>query len=101
MWGAEWGAPDEAGPLRSVLVRRPGGGLARMRADAWDEDAQALVDPDGRWYWTDRTPPDLDRVRRAAPRARSRARGEGVEVVVAEPLGRALHEGRSTSATRS
>src|SRR5881392_4091443 len=86
-WGAEWGAADEVGPLRTVLVRAPSDGLAHIRADAWDEEAQALVDPDGAWYWTDRTPPDLDRVHAQHDGLVARLREEGVDVVVGEPLG--------------
>src|SRR4051794_2147376 len=61
-WGAEWGAWDEVGPLKRVLVRRPADELKVVRADAWDEEAQALVDPEGSWYWTDRSEPDLAKV---------------------------------------
>lgn len=87
VWGAEWGASDEVGPLRRVLVRRPGDELAAVRADAWDAESQALVDPDGRWYWTDRTPPDLDRVHAQHAGLVAALEREGVDVVVAEPLG--------------
>jgi N-dimethylarginine dimethylaminohydrolase len=58
-----------------------------VRADAWDEQAQALVDPEGRWYWTDRTPPDLDKVHAQHDGLVATLREEGVEVVVAEPMG--------------
>jgi len=87
VWGERWGAWDDVGALRKVLVRRPGDELERIRADAWDEAAQALVDPDGEWYWTDRRPPDLDRVRAQHEGLVAALRDEGVEVVVAEPLG--------------
>jgi N-dimethylarginine dimethylaminohydrolase len=87
VWGERWGAWDEVGPLRKVLVRRPGDELAQIRADAWDEEAQALVDPDGEWYWTDSQPPDLDRVRAQHDGLVATLRDEGIEVVVAEPLG--------------
>jgi N-dimethylarginine dimethylaminohydrolase len=87
VWGAEWGAADEVGRLRRVLMRRPGDELAAVRADAWDEEAGALVDPDGRWYWTDREPPDLAKVRAQHAGLVSALEGEGVEVVLAEPLG--------------
>lgn len=86
VWGAEWGAWDEVGPLRRVLVRPPSS-LDLVRADAWDEEAQALVDPDGRWYWTDRRPPDLARVAAQHARLVDTLRDEGVEVVVAPPMG--------------
>lgn len=87
VWGAEWGAGDEVGPLRRVLVRRPGDELSAVRADAWDAEAQALVDPRGAWYWTDREPPDLDLVHAQHAGLVRALRDEGVEVVVAEPLG--------------
>src|SRR4051812_798485 len=87
VWGARWGAWDEVGTLRQVLLRRPGDELARIREDAWDEAAQALVDPGGEWYWTDRRPPDLDRVRAQHDGLVAALRDEGVEVVVADPLG--------------
>ncbi len=86
IWGAEWGAADEVGPLRKVFVRRPGRELAAVRADAWDQAAQALVDPAGRWYWTDRRPPDLDLVAGQHAGLVQALRDEGVEVVAAEPL---------------
>ena len=87
VWGAEWGAADEVGPLRKVLMRAPGEELAQVRADAWDEAAQALVDPDGLWYWTDRRPPDLALVHAQHAGLVQALRDEGVEVVVAEPMG--------------
>ena len=62
VWGAEWGAADEVGRLRSVLVRRPGDEYRLVRADCWNDRAQALVDPDGGWYWESREPPDIDLV---------------------------------------
>jgi N-dimethylarginine dimethylaminohydrolase len=85
-WGAEWGAADEVGPLRKVLVRDPGDSLGVVRADAWNEEAQALVDPDGQWYWTRREPPDLARVKAQHDGLIRTLRDEGCEVVVAEPL---------------
>jgi N-dimethylarginine dimethylaminohydrolase len=87
VWGARWGASDEVGPLRRVLVRRPGSELEAIRADAWDERLGALVDPGGRWYWTDRDPPDLDKVAAQHEGLVAALRAEGVEVDVAEPLG--------------
>jgi len=86
VWGRRWGAHDETGVLRSVLVRPPSSGLARIRADAWDEEAQALVDPDGRWYWTDRRPPDLDRLAEQHRGLVHALVDEGVDVVVAPPM---------------
>lgn len=85
VWGESWGAHDEVGVLRRVLVRRPGAELEQIRGDAYDERADALVDPDGGWYWTGREPPDLERVAAQHAGLVSALRDEGV--AVAEPLG--------------
>lgn len=87
VWGDAFGAHDEVGVLRSVMVRTPGDELRAISEDAWDEDLGALVDPDGRWYWTDRQPPDLDLVASQHQGLVDALRAEGVEVVVADPLG--------------
>jgi N-dimethylarginine dimethylaminohydrolase len=87
VWGARWGAVDEVGPLRRVLVRTPGEELRAIDAGAWDERLGALVDPHGRWYWTDRRPPDLELVAQQHQGLVDALRGEGVEVDVADPLG--------------
>ncbi|HEX2377101.1 MAG TPA: arginine deiminase family protein [Gaiellales bacterium] len=86
VWGAQWGSHDEVGVLHDVLMRRPGDELAQITADAWDESAQALVDPGGGWYWTDRTPPDLDRVRAQHRGLVEALEAEGVTVHYADPL---------------
>ena len=86
VWGARWGSYDEVGRLRAVLMRRPGNELAQIGADAWDEAAQALVDPAGGWYWTDREPPDLDVVHAQHAGLVAALEGEGVEVHMADPL---------------
>ncbi len=87
VWGRPWGAHDEVGRLRVVLVRAPGPALERVRADAWDPELGALVDPDGGWYWTRRTPPDLERVAAQHAGLVSTLGAEGVEVVQAPALG--------------
>ena len=87
VWGAEWGAWDEVGPLRRVLVRPPSS-LELVRGDAWDEESEALVDPDGGWYWTDRQPPDLGKVAAQHDGLVRTLQDQGVEVVAAEPMGR-------------
>ena len=82
VWGARWGAWDEVGPLKRILVRAPGDELSIVRADAWDEEAQALVDPAGQWYWTDRRAPDLGKVREQHAGLVAALQGEGIDVVV-------------------
>ncbi len=84
VWGRRWGAVDEVGQLRSVLVRRPRGELARVRADAWNEAAQALVDPAGNWYWESREAPDLDLVAAQHAGLVAALEAEGIEVVEVE-----------------
>mgnify|MGYP000991719190 CR=1 FL=1 len=42
-WGQVWGASDEVGVLRTVLVRRPGDEFRLIRADAWDPAVGALI----------------------------------------------------------
>lgn len=82
-WGRRWGAADEVSPLRTVLVRRPSRGLAAITADAWDPEADALVDPAGRWYWRGKEAPDLDLVDEQHAGLVAALRDEGVEVIQA------------------
>jgi N-dimethylarginine dimethylaminohydrolase len=84
VWGRRWGAHDEVGRLRSVLVRPPRGEFAAVRADCWRDDAAALVDPDGLWYWEDRAAPDLDLVDAQHRGLVSALEAEGVEIVALE-----------------
>jgi N-dimethylarginine dimethylaminohydrolase len=87
-WGQKWGAADEVGTLRSVLMRRPNVGLADVDEARWSDDLQALVDPDGRWYWTDRHAPDLAVIDQQYDDLVTTIRGEGVEIVFASDLER-------------
>jgi N-dimethylarginine dimethylaminohydrolase len=87
VWGRPWGAYDEVGPLKVVLVRPPGPALDLIREEAWDPELGALVDPDGGWYWTRRTPPDIERAAAQHASLVSTLEREGVEIVQAPPLG--------------
>jgi N-dimethylarginine dimethylaminohydrolase len=87
VWGRPWGAHDEVGRLRMALVRPSGPALDRIRADAWNPDLGALVDPDGGWYWTRREPPDLERAVAQHQALVATLRDEGVEVMAAAPMG--------------
>jgi N-dimethylarginine dimethylaminohydrolase len=86
VWGADWGSTDEVSELRAVLLRRPGRELEQIRADAWNPAVQALVDPDGRWYWTSEHPPDLTLVAEEYDGLVSALEAEGVEVHFAEAI---------------
>src|SRR5262249_39077834 len=87
VWGRPWGAHDEVGALECVLVRPPGPALELIDGGAWDERAQALVDPDGGWYYTRREPPDPARAAAQHDGLVAALQREGVEVVSAVPLG--------------
>jgi N-dimethylarginine dimethylaminohydrolase len=86
VWGERWGSVDEVGALRSVLMRRPGSELEQIRADAWNPAAQALVDPNGGWYWESEDPPDLPLVARQHGGLVAALEAEDVRVYFAEPL---------------
>ena len=85
-WGRRWGAADEVSRLRSVLMRRPSAGLAAVRADAYDAEMGAFVDPDRRWYWTGEELPDLDLVNAQYDGFVAALKREGVEIVFAPDL---------------
>jgi len=87
VWGAAWGAWDEIGPLERVLVRRPGPELQLIDESCYDEEAGALVDPNGHWYWMGRKAPDLDLVAAQHDGLVATLRAQGIEVVVAPPMG--------------
>ncbi|WP_111721100.1 dimethylarginine dimethylaminohydrolase family protein [Homoserinimonas sp. OAct 916] len=87
-WGRRWGRADETSTLRMAIVRRPNPGMADIRADAWSEEAQALVDPDRNWYYKRATPPDMDKVMDQHKQLVDALEAEGVEVIVAPELPR-------------
>jgi N-dimethylarginine dimethylaminohydrolase len=89
-WGRRWGAADEVGRLRSVLMRRPSLGLSDIRLEAYDPDLDALVDPGRRWYWTGKEAPDLDRVAEEYDAFVALLEAEGVEVHLAPELDRSF-----------
>lgn len=85
-WGHKWGAADEVSTLRTVLMRKPNPGLRNVRADAWNEEAGALIDPDKNWSWLRREPPDWERLLEQHANFRATLEGEGIEVVLAPDL---------------
>jgi len=85
-WGRRWGAADEVGRLRAVLMRRPSAGLAKISADRYLPEVDALVDPDRRWYWTGSEVPDMDVVYAEHDGFADLLRSKGVEVVYADAL---------------
>jgi N-dimethylarginine dimethylaminohydrolase len=93
VWGAPWGATDDVGPLKMVLMRRPGPEFEDMTNGRYDPELGQLVDPDGRWYWSGAEPPDVARVHEQHDGLVAALRAEGVEVVFAEELGPPLYNG--------
>ncbi|MDR2567475.1 MAG: hypothetical protein LBC97_15740 [Bifidobacteriaceae bacterium] len=87
-WGRRWGAADETSTLRMVVVRRPNPGMQDIRADAWREDAGALVDPGRNWYYRRRTPPDWATLLDQHNQLVQALESEGVEVVIAPEMPR-------------
>lgn len=88
-WGRKWGAADEVGKLRSVMMRRPSKGLRKFNElgeQAWREDLQAYLDPDLRGYWAGRELPNLDLLNAEFDSVVEQLRTEGVEVVFAPEL---------------
>jgi N-dimethylarginine dimethylaminohydrolase len=83
-WGREWGAVDDVGRLRTVLMRRPRDEWSVVDPSCWNERAQALVDPGGLWYWESREPPDLARVHDQHAALEAALAAEGVEIVHVE-----------------
>lgn len=86
VWGERWGASDEIGLLRKVLVRAPGPALEAISAEAYRPELDALVDPGGNWYFTGGGAPDLAAFHAQHAGLVETLRAEGVEVHVAEPL---------------
>jgi N-dimethylarginine dimethylaminohydrolase len=87
VWGRQWGAHDEVGKLRVALMRAPAGEWSAVRADAWNEAAGALVDPEGMWYWESPTPPDLELVAQQHRGLVDALTQHGVDVVLVEEQG--------------
>ena len=91
VWGRRWGARNEFGRLRVVMMRRPSKGLeeiAELGETAWRDDLNCYLDPNGHWYWGGRKLPDLDLLHAQFDGFVDVLRREGVEVVMvpeAEP----------------
>ena len=59
VWGRRWGVYDDVGPIRTVLVHRPGDEIRIMTADRYDPSIEALIDDEAQWYWRGDRAPDL------------------------------------------
>ena len=89
-WQGPWGASDDVGPLRHVLLCRPGDEWSAVRADCWNPEAGALVDPAMGWYWEAREPPDIGLMRAQHDELVGALSAAGVEVSYVEERVRGL-----------
>lgn len=85
VWGRRWGVTDDVGRLRVVLLRRAGEELKAIDESAYVPEADALIDPDGRWYWRGRQKPDVSKLQREHDDLVDVLRGEGVTVEYVDP----------------
>ena len=81
VWGRHWGAYNDVGPLKMVLVHRPGPELSIMTAEHYAPESEALIDDGAQWYWRRDTPPDVLKMQAEHDRLVAALRAEGVEVV--------------------
>lgn len=81
VWGRSWGVYDDIGPLKMVLVHRPGNEIARMTADKYDAGIEAIIDEDEQWYWRRKDPPDLNKMQSEHDAMVDVLHDEGVEVI--------------------
>jgi N-dimethylarginine dimethylaminohydrolase len=82
IWGERWGADTDVGPLKKVLVHRPGSEFELMSSGGeFDEELDAWVGPDPRWYWKGRERPDLAKARAQHDGLTEALKAEGVEVL--------------------
>ena len=80
VWGRRWGVYDDIGPLKLVLVHRPGNELKVMTQGKYDPTIEALIDDDEQWYWRGEEPPDLEKMQMEHDAMVEILRREGVEV---------------------
>jgi len=87
LWGEPWGAADDVGPLKVVLMRRPGRefeGLADP--SCWRPELDMYFEPKRGVYWHGATPPDMTLVAAQHQGLADALDAEGVRVVFAEQV---------------
>jgi hypothetical protein len=62
VWARRWGVYNDIGPLKMVLVHRPGPEISIMTAAHYDPDIEACIHDEEQWYWRRDTPPDLPKM---------------------------------------
>lgn len=81
VWGRRWGCTTDVGPLRVVLVHRPGAELGAVDPSRALPELGAWGDLEQGWYWRGPEPPDLPRMQAQHDALVAALRGEGAEVV--------------------
>jgi len=81
VWGRSWGVRNDVGPLKLVLVHRPGDEVNIMTRDKYDPAIEALIDRKDQWYFRSDTPPDLEKMQAEHDAMVAAMKADGVEVV--------------------
>ena len=81
VWGRRWGVYNDVGPLKMVLVHRPGDEIRVMSGDKYDPAIEALIDDEQQWYYRDEKAPDLGKMQAEHDAMVAALRTEGTEVV--------------------
>ena len=96
VWGRRWGCTTDVGPLRTVLVHRPGSEIDRVNPAQYLPDIGAWGDREEGWYWRGPEPPDLPRMQAQHDAMVRTLRGEGVEVVALDAVAPGRYKACST-----
>ncbi len=59
VWGREWGARNDVGTIKAILLHRPGREMSVMTPDRYDSELDALIDDANQWYFRSEKGPDL------------------------------------------
>ena len=81
VWGRRWGVYDDVGPVRVVLVHRPGDEMRIMTAERYDPSIEALIDDEAQWYWRGDRAPDVALMQKEHDALVDALRREGAEAV--------------------
>jgi N-dimethylarginine dimethylaminohydrolase len=96
VWGRRWGCTTDVGPLRAVLVHRPGPEIGRVDPAKWLPDIGAWGDREEGWYWRGPEPPDLPRMQAQHDAMVATLRAEGVEIVPLDRIAPGRYKACST-----
>lgn len=81
VWGKPWGVYNDVGPMKMVLVHRPGEEILIMSVDKYDPSIEAFISDEEQWYWRGEEPPNLVKMQAEHDSLTTALQAEGVEVV--------------------